>query len=106
VQEKPTPRCGINHYRFMLANLDEIRVMAFLQHGPKRWAECQKYVESTDGLGKGNFSYLIKNMEDEALIRARFDPKLGVTIVSATEYGQEKLKQLLATIKEIKALTL
>lgn len=54
-----------------------------------------KYVSEANGLrpGEWDFYYIIRQMEEDALLIAKYDPEWKATMVKATEYGRQRFQR-------------
>jgi hypothetical protein len=85
-------------YNYILANMDRMRVLSFLKKGPRTWMDT---FEMLDYDGKGNFAHLLDGMIGDLLVRTEYQAGAkdtmgrpqGVTLIHATNFGLEKLRQ-------------
>ena len=89
-----------------LVDLDRLRILSRLRDGNMKMAELKHYVEKANGLRHGtwNFYYVLRSMEDDALLIAKVDPNQGETIVKITEYGNQRFERTMTQLEEIRTL--
>lgn len=88
-----------------IVDLDRIRILDSLcaVEKPLTMAFLHEQVSESNGLRpkEWDFYYVLRQMEEDALLLAKYDPNYKSTMVKATEYGRQRfgvLKEQLRTI--------
>lgn len=83
-----------------IVDMDRIRILERLCQRKGSWTldSLHKYVSESNGLrpGEWDFYYIIRQMEEDALLLAKYDPEWKATMVKATEYGRQRFGVLTA----------
>lgn len=90
-----------------IVDMDKIRIMERLCQGKGSWTlkSLQEFVSQSNGLRpqEWDFYYIVSQMEQDALLIAKYDPEWKATMVKATEYGRQRFGVLKEQLRVILA---
>jgi DNA-binding PadR family transcriptional regulator len=87
-----------------LVDFDRLRILDKLRRsGDQSMLDLRNYVTESNGIrdARWDFYYIIRRMESDALLRAKYDPHKQETIVHITEYGNQRFETTLKALQEI-----
>ena len=82
--------------------MDRIMILHHLRLGPVTYMDLKHYIERDNGIkGDWDFNFILRQMEEDAIVMAKYDPAKKMTMVRVTQYGLAKLDRVIEQIGEL-----